>query len=48
MGEVKEFVVLKSEGTTDVRRAYRVSLGDTKMTLSIAVQNGLIVGMFIR
>ena len=48
MGELKEFVVLKSEGTTDVRRAYRVSLGDTKMTLSIAVQNGLIVGMFIR
>ncbi len=48
MGELGEFVLLKSEGDKDVRRAYRLKLGDTKMTLSIAVQNGVIVGMTIR
>jgi hypothetical protein len=48
MGELGDFVLIKSEGDKDVRRSYRLMLGETKMTLNIAVQGGLIVGMTIR
>ncbi len=48
MGELGDFVLIKSEGDNDVRRSYRLMLGETKMTLNIAVQGGLIVGMTIR
>jgi hypothetical protein len=48
MGELGEFALIKSEGEKDVRRSYRLVLGETKMTLNIAEQSGVIVGMTIR
>jgi hypothetical protein len=48
LGELTEFTLQKSDGEKDVRRSYRVKLGDTKMTLNIAIQDGVILGMTIR
>ncbi len=48
LGALSNFVLLTSEGEKDVRRSYRVKLGDTVMTLNIAVSGGVIVGMTIR
>ena len=48
VGELGEFALIKSEGEKDVLRSYRLLLGETKMTLNIAVQGGVIFGMTIR
>lgn len=48
LGPLKEFVLIKSNGDSDTRRSYRVVLGTTPLTLSIAEENGVIIGMVIR
>lgn len=48
LGPLKEFSLVKSNGDSDTRRSYRVVLGTTPLTLSIAEEKDVIVGMTIR